>query len=344
MKKVILLFIILFSVICFSCEKKITAPHLRNVSINISDHILPGYFVTAISFDSKGTAWIGTFKQGLIKYDGTATCYNSNNSTLPDSVDIWDVAVDKNDVVWIGSGSGLIKYDHKDFTVYNTFNSPLAENVVWSIAVDNNNILWFASSRALGGGLMKLDGEQWTLYSPENSELPFPGVRDVIVDKSNNTWITVNEHVNDVCIMQIAGDSWILFDKEDFGFELYFVEYLAVDGENNLYASIDYKASSSHDMTRPNIIQYDGKTWTINNPVDEEGGSLGYVRKISVDLFGNVWASLYRREGIVLAVYNGTQWIYNSSDFPISSIFEIVINKKNTVWPGTGDGIYIMEQ
>jgi len=330
--------------IFFSCEKKITAPRLRNASINISDHILPGHFVTAISFDSKGTAWIGTFQQGLIKYDGAVTCYDSNNSTLPDSVVICDIAVDKNDVVWIGSGSGLIKYDHKEFTVYNTSNSPLAENSVWSIAVDNNNILWFASSRALGGGLMKLDGEQWTLYSPENSELPYPGVRDVIVDKSNNTWITVNEHVNDGCIMKITGESWTLFDKEDFGFELYFVKYLAVYGENNLYASIDYSLSSSLDKTRPNIIQYDGKTWTINNPVDEEGESLGFVTEIGVDLFGNVWAALRRRDDIVLSVYNGTKWIYNNSDFPISSIFEIAINKKNTIWLGTGDGIYLMEQ
>lgn len=69
MTRIVKLFIILFIVFFISCKKDGTLPEYRNVSIQISDHILPDNFVTAISFDSKGTAWIGTFMQGLIKFD-----------------------------------------------------------------------------------------------------------------------------------------------------------------------------------------------------------------------------------------------------------------------------------
>lgn len=344
MKKLIILFVILSLVIYFSCEKEITSPNSRNVSIQISDHILHGYFVTSVAFDSKGTAWIGTFKQGLIKYDGNATFYNSENSTLPDSIVMRDIAVDKNDNIWIGSNAGLIKYNKNDFTLYNTSNSPILENIVWSIAIDDDDILWFASCRFRQGGLMKFDGENWTTYTPENSKLPSNSVRGVIVDSRNNKWVAMSETVNNGCIIKISGDNWTIFDKKDIGFSPYYFGNLAVDIENNVYASLDYGLSSLWDMTRPNIIKYDGNQWTINNPIDEKGESLGYVGKINIDLSRNLWASLYDREGFVLSVYNGKRWLYNNPDIPIDWISEITIDKKNTVWLGTGNGIYLIKQ
>lgn len=83
-------------------------------------------------------------------------------------------------------------------------------------------------------------------------------------------------------------------------------------------------------MTRPNIIKYDGKNWTINNPVDDQGESLGYVGKINIDLHGNIWATLHGREVVSLAVFNGEKWIYNDADIPIDWISEIAVGKSNS--------------
>ena len=345
MKKNFILFTTLTFLICISCEKKeVPPPDYGSVSLQISDHFLQGYFIQSIAFDSQGAAWIGTFKQGLIKYDGEATHYTSENTALPDSIVMWDVAVDKDDNIWIGSGAGLIKYDRKEFTLYNTSNSPLAEDAVSSIAVDHNNTLWFASCRFRQGGLMKFDGEHWDLYIPENSKLPSNSVRDVIVDSRNNVWVAMSATVDNGCIVKIRGDDWTIFDKEEIGFAPYHFKHLAVDMDDNIYAAIDYTLSSDQDMTRPNIIKFDGKNWTINNPVDEKGKSLGYVRKINIDLLGNIWASLEGKKGLVLAVYNGEKWICNDSDFPVDSIFEIAVDKRNRIWLGTEDGICLIEQ
>jgi len=57
-----------------SCEKLFEHPEddsimsrtPGNPNINFDQHILDGYFITAIAFDSKGNAWIGTHSQGLI--------------------------------------------------------------------------------------------------------------------------------------------------------------------------------------------------------------------------------------------------------------------------------------
>ena len=346
MKKTILILSLLFFsifIVCVSCEGDITSPG-RDVTIKISDHILAGYFVTAISFDSKETAWIGTFKQGLIKYDGRATIYNSSTSGFPDSTVIRDIEIDNNDNVWIATDVGLIKYDRKDFYLYNTSNSPIPEDIVWAIAVDQDNVLWFASCRFRQGGLVRFDGENWMLYTPENSVMPSNSVWDVAVDSGNNIWLIMSEIVGNGCIIKISGNDWKIYDKNDMGFAPYYFGDLTVDKDNKIYASIDYMLSSQYNMTRPNIIGYDGSKWEINNPVDEKGESLGYVGKITTDLYENIWASLHGRENVSLAVYNGQKWVYSNLNIPINSGSEIAVDKSNRVWIGTGNGIYLIKQ
>ena len=59
--------IFLLSIVIFpgSCEIAKNDPiNLRN---DFNQKILEGYFVLSIAFDNQGNAWIGTFKQGLIK-------------------------------------------------------------------------------------------------------------------------------------------------------------------------------------------------------------------------------------------------------------------------------------
>ena len=320
-----------------SCQDELLSP-LND--IKISDHLLGGYFVTSIAFDSKGTAWIGTFQQGLIKYDGSITHFDSTNSSLPDSILIWSIAVDKGDNIWIGSNKGLIKFDRKTFVIYNKSNAPLLTDNVFALAVDANNILWFTSCVFREGGLMKYDGTNWTLFSPQNSKMPGSLLSDIIVDIQNNVWVTVNEGVNSASIVKITGDNLTVYGKEALGIDPYYFGNLANGYNNQIYASIDYMLSSSFDINRPNIIGYNGSNWKVNNPVDENGKSLGYVGKITVDLMGNLWAST-SESGIV--VYDGQNWIYKKSELIIkNSVFDMTADKYNRIWIASGDGIYII--
>lgn len=69
-----------------SCEKFSDNPEIirapGNPNTNFDQHILEGYFVKSIAFDSEGNAWIGTFKQGLTQAElaekvGTTKSYIS---------------------------------------------------------------------------------------------------------------------------------------------------------------------------------------------------------------------------------------------------------------------------
>lgn len=88
MKKVSIFLCLLTSL--SSCEKFDGNPVRPNT--DFSHQILEGYFVTSIAFDHQGNAWIGTFKQGLIKYNPSGiTLYKSTNSIIPDTsvIHVW---------------------------------------------------------------------------------------------------------------------------------------------------------------------------------------------------------------------------------------------------------------
>ena len=77
------------------------------------------------------------------------------------------VAVDKNDIKWIGTPNGLAKLDGSNWTVYNIFNSPLPANSINTIEIDKYGSVWAGTYR----GLAKFDGSNWLVYAKENSGL-----------------------------------------------------------------------------------------------------------------------------------------------------------------------------
>ena len=105
MKKLIYLFCLL--IVFGSCRKQNDSPDALNTNFN--HKILDGYFVTAIAFDHLGNAWIGTFKQGLIKYgaDGIVV-YNSTNSIISATAVINEIAIDSKNNVWIGENVSIM--------------------------------------------------------------------------------------------------------------------------------------------------------------------------------------------------------------------------------------------
>jgi ligand-binding sensor domain-containing protein len=339
MKNILYIFFIYIFLLHISCQKEITSP-LDN--INLSSHFLEDFYVTAIDFDSKGSAWIGTFQQGLIKYDGTVTCFDTSNTSLPDSFYIWDIAVDRNDNIWIGSNKGLVKYANDEFIFYTVSNSSMITDNVYALAVDSDNNIWFTSCMLRVGGLIKFNGSnEWTLYTPQNSNLPGSLIGDIISDHQNNIWVTINEGANGGSIVKIYDEEMTLYKEEDIGIELYYFGNLAGGIDGKIYTSIDYSLSSLADDSRPNIISFDNNSWKIENPVDEDNISLGYVSRIGVDFAGNLWAHT-SKSGI--AVYNGNKWIYSKDDLSIESrVNDISIDLDDNVWFGCGDGIYIID-
>jgi ligand-binding sensor domain-containing protein len=333
MRKISFIFIILISL--YSCEKTNhfdKSSDSPNTSFNLK--ILDGYFVTSIAFDSKGNAWIGTFKQGLIKYNSRETeVYNSANSLLQSDMVIWDIAVDSKDNVWIGC-DGIIKYDGNKFTRYNTSNSPIPEDFVYSIAIDSKDNVWFTSCRFREGGFVKFDGVNWEVYTPDNSNLPVNSVKSIAIDNYDNVWLALSEIVNNTYLIKISGSVWKTYTSEDLGFVPYYFANIEINSQNKICGAIDYSLSSMFVNPGPQVFVFDG-----NDTEQLKINDMTRIKSLTVDNDDNLWCAISSG----YAVYNVKQWIVDDSTYTESSVFTIKQGIDKRIWLGTGDGIYINE-
>jgi ligand-binding sensor domain-containing protein len=331
MRKILTILTIGF--ILISCEK--TNENPEPLQTDFKTRILDGYFIKSIAFDNIGNAWIGTFKQGLIKYNSSETViYNSENSIISDTSVIYDIAIDNKNNVWI-SCDGLIKYDGTSFVKYSTDNSPIPEDFISSIAIDSKDNIWFSSSRFRQGGIVKYDNTNWTVYTPDNSDLPVSFVQSIAIDESDNVWLALNEIVNDSYLVKISNNNWTTYTSSDLGFTPYYFGNIEINSKNELCGSIDYSLSSMITNSGPQVFVYSGNS-SAQLQFDNESN----IKFISIDNQDNIWCGTYGG----YAVYNGQEWTIDNSSFKDLSVFTIEQSPDNKMWIGTGSGIYINDR
>jgi len=336
MKKLIAILALVF--LFFSCEKDKSDQGDEipgNPNTDFSTKILDGYFVTSIAFDSKGNAWIGTFKQGLIKYNSNETIiYNSTNSILPSNFVAWDIAVDSKNNIWIGC-DGLLKFDGTTFTLYNSSNTIIPEDFVYSIDIDSKDNIWFTSCRFREGGIVKFNGSEWSVFTPANSNLPVNLVQSIVIDKNDNTWLALGEIVNNASITKISDNQWKNYSDSELGFSPYYFGNIDVNSKNEICGAIDYSLSSLMVNNGPQVFIFNG-----NSSQQLQFDNITRVKSLTVDNKDNIWCSTYNG----YAVYNEGKWAVDDSTFKDSGVFTIKQALDNKIWIGTGDGIFINKE
>ena len=328
------LFYFLCIAVCLcSCDKQDT----QEFELGSLQKILDGYFVTSIAFDSKGNAWIGTFQQGIIRYNEEETMvYNSDNSVFPKDCVIWDVAVDNNDNVWMGSDDGMWKYDGKEFALCNAQNTAMPEDAVRTIAVDSKNNIWLTSCRFRRGGIVKFDGSEWKAYTPDNSALPDNLINDIAIDQSDNVWLTVNDY-----LVKVSNNKWEVYTKDDLGLTNFIFSGIQFNSNNLLLGIIDHSFNNYALQPPCELYIFDGKKTTLLSNVNNITSIPGQT-KITIDHHDNVWCYGWGANDFGVWRSKGKQLtIINRSEFGDSNVYTIKEAPDYRMWFGTIDGIYI---
>jgi hypothetical protein len=296
---------------------------------------LENYWVVSIDFDSKGHAWLGTFKQGVIQVaESKITRYSWQGF---EEIINWDIAVDKQDDVLIGGFKGLVKLSDGEFTINISEDSLLSSITIRRISVDNHNNAWFACGHSQAGGLVKFDGERWNLFCEENSSLPSSLVQDVACDKNDRVWLATGWKHKDGKIARMSGDDWEIFGPERLGFTPHFFERLELDSEDRLFASLNYVlCSHSRSMEDPIITQFDGSSWSnilLQKSIDDQ--EPGWY-PFTIDNDNNLW--LNNGEDILC-------WIEGKWETILHNYEKGVLTMKGApdggIWIGTGSGISV---
>lgn len=183
--------------VCEDSTNKIWVGHFDGVTCLVNDRpvksMLPGVRVRALCADSKGNLWIGTWGNGLYKYDGSVlTNYTVASGSLPQDY-IHDVFEDSRGIIWMGTGSGLVRYDGEKFTLLS--DKVFCNTYVGSIKEDKQGNIWFHTDMCV----MRYDGTQFYSYDQEDG-LASNTIYLIEFDADGRLWVGTNKGLDCVTL------------------------------------------------------------------------------------------------------------------------------------------------
>ena len=296
--------------------------------------------------------------------------YSDMTSGIHDNV-ISSVAVDQNDVVWVGSKNGVSSYDGREWQYYSSDNSGLIGMVINSIKVDKENNKWFATN----SGISKYNGSIWvneaTSTSPtfpnnwvEDIEFLEDG-RKIIATKnglgisSNNEWkvtrFGTDPYANwftDIAVID-ENDIWITHKNNGL---------LHLDGSR--FGERFFSDENSPDLIFSyNSVAIDEDEVWFGHSINETNGIVGLSTfSFSDNNFNRIrYQALWGIDVYNIKIKNGNEkWIasrnglfvfndynnrklYNTQNSPLKAwgVFDVAFDSKGDAWIATdGAGLY----
>jgi ligand-binding sensor domain-containing protein len=346
--------ILFLLIILTGCKKEQEAPQETHPISRISwttydknNSGLQDNFIVSVEIDKSDNIWIGTFSNGIAKFDQSKWyVYNTQNSGLSND-SIWDMAFDNQNVLWIATKNGLTKFDGTNWTIYNRENANLPVKFISAVAVDMDNIIWLGCGSSEEGGLMKYDGTNWELFTPENSSLPCRIISKIYVDKSNNKWIATWPYQSKGGVVKIEGDNWTVFNMDNTIIPYNMADDITEDPDGNIWVAITALFYDEYGVFEGSLLRYDGNNWKEFKPHDYIPKLTNRITCLKADMNNNIWITTMPEsmepQKYEIAMFNGTEWYVISdidSTFPHDYVEDMEFDKNNNLWIGhTGLGL-----
>ena len=353
MNLLLIIILLLFQTFCNNVEPNYQG-HEKTDSINIQNWNIfttensgiSANSIKVLEVDNQNNLWIGTFSNGLIRYNGISwEVFDTSNSNLPSNC-IRSLTVDKNNTIWIGTINGLANYDGINWTIYNTSNSILTYDVISTLAVDNNNVLWIGCGHLTAGGVFTVEGKNWNSFTKENSALPSSIINVIHIDIQNNKWIGTAAGV----VKIDDQNNWNVYSKNNSNLLFGGINAITTDFDDNVWLGANELEKLDFEHYYGGLQKFDGKIWFNYSP------HLNGVYNPNAKTSNRVDHLICDKSGyLLIATETEGKYPYNLSFFKngvwknISDIIEgfptnlfvrdIKFDKNNTLWMATQLGV-----
>ena len=276
-------------------------------------------YISETAIDNNGDILVVTRWGNVYKITKTDTIYYKTDKQSPFTAydDIFQVAVDRQDRLWVAASNGLHCFDGEKWLLYNMDNSGLTTNRVYSVAFDKLGRLWTCCGVELttygeyGDGLFCYDGKTWKHYA--NKDIPMP---------TKDSQIDVN--------LPFPTNTYgpIAIDKDGV--------FWMAGNMNELYYTLDV------DEWHGGLIRWDGKNGfqRFMQRHEELPASISsdlpgnWISCIEFDKYGRVWLGFEGDHGI--AMYDGKDFTIWDMDVPgigYGNVYNIAIdNERDRIW------------
>jgi PAS domain S-box-containing protein len=322
-------------------------PHFIEVISNETDVNIST--INKIYQSSDGYLWICT-RLGLFSYNG----YNFLNlskkyKNYVFERDINDIVEDKNGVLWVGCGRGLITLKNEKIRITDIEKS-LDSLEVLSLSFDKKGNLWIGTIK----GLYTIKDNTIKKYP----EFPKDVIYKVYVDSKNSIWVAINGKG----ILKIDEDKTTHFDKnriknsnifsiyEDHDGNIWFGSY---EGDILIYKNGDIKEIYGYDYKKSRTIgsfaeDKEKNLWiaTTGNGLlrykdgifysytTKEGLIIDAIKSVYVDKENNLWIGTYGAG--LCRIENSKIKTYTVKDgLPNNSTWNVFLDSKNQLWIST---------
>jgi len=169
----------------------------------------------AIFKDSDGFVWIGTYVDGLYRYDGKRLTHYGPSSGMVKSSSVQAIAEDRDGALWFAaSGGGLTRFDKRKNRITAYAHDPddassLSSNTFFwagktALIFDREGRLWVGT---MGGGVNRMDPGTETFvhyrHQPGNrNSLSSDNIRTLFQDRNGHIWVGTENGLN-----RIDGDT-----------------------------------------------------------------------------------------------------------------------------------------
>ena len=240
--------------------------------------------------------------------------------------------------IWIGTGSGIERFDGVNFKYYPFYSSDsLADNMVLvrSFYEDTNGNL-YACAEEFGMVKYNREKDQFEKFKicgqPVLSDISFKGLAE---DKTGNLWAATKDGVYKIDIANQEVTTYRHGKENDNTVNGNYIRILALDNRSNLWIG----TKTGLDLFNPEknlFVHYS----QLNNLLNDD------ILSIHIDTLNRVWIGTSNNGIIIInqAYDQFTQFIPDKSDDRSKKVNVIFQDKENKFWIGARSGLFLYDE
>ncbi len=245
------------------------------------------HHIISLDVDTQGKLLAGFYEPSgneneayLARFDGTNWTVFNPNIQVP-GLDYPNAVMQSPDGdLWIGTQSGVARYDGETWGRFGCSNSGLPSNSVNYISMDSSNRLWMTVYDPVANvnALVKKDGDSWTVYGPDTIPNLFEP-RYIAAAPDGSVWFSQTFGATSGCVARFDGTNTTSYDPTNSILPYGALSALHVDAAGHTWVAIR-KSTFPYET---DLCVFDGSSW---HPV---ATTSGFVKDIRIDASGNPW-------------------------------------------------------